>query len=306
MASPSPKRHPTPTSGHGEFTTALRFELIDSEERALLGSYAIASAIGLAFLLLVQFGPHVPPPLAKPFVVEIPDFNPGGTFNVPTEIPAQNGVATGRRVVGGGLAATSVKGAISRAFGGSRSAIVGQPTNILGGVVVTRPGSTTAETGGKTVLAHGEGGVSSIAPNRGGIGAGSGTGTDIGGVRGGGNVSHSAVRVEALPVIAADPLTPAGDVATIGTFVRGHESQLRFCYEEHGLRTNSTLAGSVTIAMNVGSNGGVSSAAVTKRSWSGPGAVESEACILRAIRGWRLPASAAGAGTYSLPFNFSR
>src|SRR5687767_11242529 len=68
MASPSSKRHPTPTSRHSEFTSSLRFELIDAEERALVGSYAIASAIGLAFLLLVQFGPQMPPVLVKPFV----------------------------------------------------------------------------------------------------------------------------------------------------------------------------------------------------------------------------------------------
>ena len=38
----------------------------------------------------------------------------------------------------------------------------------------------------------------------------------------------------------------------------------------------------------------------------GKPAAESEACILRAIRGWRLPASDRGAGTYSFPFSFTK
>jgi hypothetical protein len=50
----------------------------------------------------------------------------------------------------------------------------------------------------------------------------------------------------------------------------------------------------------------VSAATVTKRTWSGPGAAESEACILRAVRGWRLPASDRAQSSYSFPFNFSR
>lgn len=300
MAPWSRKPHATPASTHTGLTGSLRFELIDEEERALLGSYGIASAIGIAFLLLVQFGPHLPP-------VQLPDErivirfpNPtGGAFREPSEIPSRISPAARR---GGGLA--PLKGAISRAFGGSSAAIVGQPTNILGGVVVTRPGSAPAQAGGKTVLAHGEGGAGSIVPGRGGIGTGVGGG-EIGGGVGGGNVSRSAVTVQALPIIAADPLVPAGDVASVGTFVRGHESQLRFCYEEHGLRANPALAGSVTVAVSVAASGAVSSASVAKRSWSGAGAAESEACILRAVRGWRLPSSTS-AGNYSFPFNFSR
>jgi hypothetical protein len=45
---------------------------------------------------------------------------------------------------------------------------------------------------------------------------------------------------------------------------------------------------------------------VTKRSWSGAGAAGAEACILRVVRGWRLPASGTAPATYSFPFNFSR
>jgi hypothetical protein len=295
----------TPTSTQTGFTTALRFELIDAEERALAGSYAIACAVGLAFVLLVHFGPHVPPVSAElgvgQFEIVPPETNTGA-FRNPTDIPVRGSGVTSR--IRASASARSGVASIKGAFGGS--AIVGQPTNILGGIVVTRPGSSGTETGGKTVLAHGEGGVSSITPSRGGIGVGGGTGADIGNVRSGGSVRRSSVTVEALPVIAVDPLTPTGNVASVGTFVRGHESQLRFCYQEHGLRTNPALAGSVTIAVTVGSSGAVSSAGVTKRSWAGPGAAESEACILQAIRGWRLPPSVNGSGTYSLPFNFSR
>jgi hypothetical protein len=122
----------------------------------------------------------------------------------------------------------------------------------------------------------------------------------------GGDVSRVASAVRDPAVIPVAPLTPAGDATTVGTFVRGHQSQLRFCYEENGLSANPKLAGSITIAITVAANGSVSAASIARRSWSGPGSTESEGCILRAIRGWRLPSSGGTEATYSFPFNFSR
>ena len=147
--------------------------------------------------------------------------------------------------------------------------------------------------------------MGSITPGRGGIPGTSGGG-DIGGVKGAPGVTHAAQQVVNPTAIPVEPLPPLGNTATLGTYVRGHESQLRFCYEETGLAANPRLAGSITVAITVAGNGSVSKAAVTKRSWSGAGAAESEACILRAIQGWRLPASERAQSTYSFPFNFSK
>jgi hypothetical protein len=96
------------------------------------------------------------------------------------------------------------------------------------------------------------------------------------------------------------------DVSELGTFVRGRESQLRFCYNEYGLKVNPSLAGSVTTSVTLTPAGGVSGVDVTNRTWSGSGATETEQCIAEKIRGWRFPPSEAGGGTYAFSFSFTR
>jgi len=211
-------------------------------------------------------------------------------------------------VIGGasrGSAGGSGAGSISNAFGARAGGGVVDVNNLLGNVAVTRGGEgQAAGSGGKTVLEYGSTGFGSMAPTRGGI-SGSGGG-NIGNVTTGGAVSRSGSRVVVPPVIPVEPLPNAGDAGTVGTVVRAHESQLRFCYQESGLKVDPALAGSITVAMTVAPSGSVASASVTKRSWSGAGAASAEACILRVVRGWRLPASGTGPASYSFPFNFSR
>ena len=226
---------------------------------------------------------------------------------------------------GGTRPTTSSAGAIADAFGtrsGTGSGgLVGDVSNVLRGVDVSSgaggTGAGAAGTGGggrggKVVLGAGEGGQGSRTPGRGGIGggagAGGGGGGGIGGVGpGGGTVSRAPVRISAPRPI--DVPTIGGrqrDVAELGTFVRGRESQLRYCYNEFGLKVNPSLAGSVTTAVSLTANGGVSGVNVTNRTWSGAGASETERCIAEKIRGWRFPASDAGGGTYSFSFSFTR
>ena len=307
MASSSPNAPATPPNGATSFTSQLRFEVFDEDERALLGSYAIATSIGVAFLLLIQFGPHLP-------IVQQVERTFGPVIVGPLSDPIGKSTPmdpTDGRAGGGAIGARErlarVSGSIRNAFAATAgTGTVGQPTNILGGVVVSRPGPLDAGSGGKTVLEHGEGGMGSIQPGRGGISASGDGGSEIGNVRGGVGVSRTPAKVSMPIAIPIDPLTPAGDAASVGTFVRSHDAALRFCYEEHGLRANPGLGGAVTVAITVAPSGSVSGAAVTKRTWSGPGAAEAEACILRAIRGWRLPSSGAAPTTFDLPFNFSR
>jgi hypothetical protein len=120
-------------------------------------------------------------------------------------------------------------------------------------------------------------------------------------------VARSPVRIAPpRPIDAPSVAGPRRDVGELGTFVRGRESQLRFCYNEFGLKVNPALAGSVTAAVTLAANGGVSGVNVTSRTWSGAGSSETERCILEKIRGWRFPASDAGGGTYSFSFSFTR
>jgi hypothetical protein len=220
---------------------------------------------------------------------------------------------------------TASTGAIADAFGtrsGTGSGgLVGDVSNVLRGVDLSSGAGGTgagaggtggAGRGGKVVLGAGEGGQGSRTPGRGGIGGGTGTGGGaaggIGGVGpGGGTVSRAPVRISAprpidVPAIGA----PQRDVAELGTFVRGRESQLRFCYNEFGLKVNPALAGSVTAAITLSGTGSVSGVRLTNRTWSGAGASDTERCLAEKIRGWRFPAAEAGGGTYSFSFSFTR
>ena len=65
------------------FTRNLRYELMGEEGRAIVGSYVVAVALGLLWLLLVIFLPPVeraiqliPEEELGPVTIEIPDLNP--------------------------------------------------------------------------------------------------------------------------------------------------------------------------------------------------------------------------------------
>jgi hypothetical protein len=345
---PRPATSPSaPRSGDSTFTRNLKFEFADEEGRALVGSYAISIALGIAFLLLVHFGPETeaarllpkpPPPIDVTFNVDsVPEPTPiqpvpqaGEAVRTPapgprTAPPGPRGPQPGnpRQGAPGSRTESNRAGAIGDAFGTGSGAgsggLVGDASNILGGVAVNSGtggsggglgGSGGGGTGGKVVLGNGQGGQGSTVPGRGGIGGGTGTGGGggggIGGVGGGGGVVRSTVRVQAPAAISVDPIKPSRNIDELGTYVRSRESQLRFCYQENGLKVNPSLAGSITVAIDIAEGGAVRGANITRRTWSGAGASESEACIVRASRGWRFPASAAGAGTYAFPFSFTR
>ena len=348
MATSPQPMNTAPSSRNAEstFTRNLKFEFADEEGRALVGSYAISITLGILFLLLVHFGPETPPasllpPPAPPIVVEfdgpvpeptpIPPVATAGTAEaVPTPgprtaAPGPRGPTSGtpRQGAPGSRTETNAAGAIGTAFGTGSGAgsggLVGDASNILGGVDVSSGsggtggglgGSGGGGTGGKVVLGSGQGGQGSATPGRGGIGGGTGTGGGggggIGGVGGGGGVTRAAVRVQAPTPINVDPLTPSRNVDELGTYVRSRESQLRFCYQENGLKVNPNLAGSITVAIDIAGSGSVQGVQITRRTWSGAGASESEGCILRTIRGWRFPSSDRATGTYSFPFVFTK
>ena len=65
------------------------------------------------------------------------------------------------------------------------------------------------------------------------------------------------------------------------------------------------LAGVVALRLILGSAGSVRAAEIVRRTWSGPGAAETEACLLGIARGWRVPAGSEGA-TMTIPISFTR
>ena len=315
---------------------SLRYEIAGEEGRALLASYAFAFALGVAWLVVVYFGPQTLPMQLlsrdeRPINVTFDAVEPlsqaavaaeeGEVVRVPAPAPtnpaaARKGNAGGRRPT----TATSA-GAIADAFGSASrtgsGGMVGDVSNVLRNVDVSSgTGGTGAGAnatggggrGGKVVLASGEGGQGSRTPGRGGIGSTLGASGAIGGVGpGGGTVSRAPVRISPpRPIDAPSVGGVQRDVSELGTFVRGRESQLRFCYNEYGLKVNPALAGSVTTSITLTPAGAVTGVDVTNRTWSGAGASEAERCIAEKVRGWRFPASDAGGGTYAFSFSFTR
>ena len=307
------------------FTRNMRFEFADSEGRAIVNSWLIAVGLGLLWLALVIFLPAVPPSIALlrpeetgPIEVKFEDLTPptsdaGGAPAEPAATPSP-----APRPAGGGRSSGNPDDAraIGDAFGGASASaggggMVGDVSNVLRGVDVSSgAGATPGSGGGKAVIGYGQGGQGSRTPGRGGLGTGLDSapgGGGLGGVGGGGNVGFATVRVAPPSVIRAEKTGgPGRNVADLGNYVRGRQSQLQFCYQEYGLKVNPQLAGTVGVAVTLTGTGKVTGMDITRRSWSGPGAAEAERCIRERVLGWTFPPSDQGGGTYSFSFVFSK
>ena len=297
------------------FTRNLRYAIADSEERALIWGYVIASGLGLLWLLLVFFLPApapsitLLPPDEAPVAVTFEEAPPAPTA-APAAAPAAPAPAPKPPGGDAGQNAKNIK-KMGDAFGGGASAggggMVGDVSNALRGVDVSSSSGGSPGMQGKAVIGYGQGGQGSRTPGRGGLGTGLGAGGGgIGGV-GGGGVGYSGVLVAAPQVIrATNAGGPGRNTADLGNYVRGRDAQLRFCYEEYGLKVNPSLAGTVTAAVTLVGAGNVTDVQISDRTWSGAGASEAENCIKQRISGWRFPASDQGGGTYSFSFSFSK
>jgi len=306
------------------FTRQLRYEFADAEGRAILYSYGMSAMLGIIWILLVLFLPAPPNSInllkeEEPVNIEVK------AEDVPIPTPAPVPVSAGGAPKtaaaptpkpGGGKGGPPKNDtrAINDAFGGGSSnntgGMVGDVSNALRGTAVATGTGSAPGAQGKAVIGYGAGGQSSRTPGRGGLGeglGGNGAGSGLGGVGGGGGVGFATVRVAPPSVIHAENVGgPGRNVSDLGDYVRGRNSQLQFCYSEYGLKTNPSLAGSVAVAVTLTSDGAVTGVDITKRTWSGPGAAESESCIRQRISGWKFPSSEHGGGTYSFSFSFSR
>jgi hypothetical protein len=295
------------------FTRNLRYAIADSEERALVWGYMISFGFGLLWLALVMFLPTPQQSITLMAPEEVPvEVKFENAPPAPTAAPAAAPAAAAPKPAGGneGQNAKNLK-KMGDAFGGGASAggggMVGDVSNALRGVDVSSSTGGSPGMKGKAVIGYGQGGQGSRTPGRGGLGTGLGTGGGgIGGV-GGGGVGYSGVLVAAPQVIRATNTGGTGrNTSDLGNYVRGRESQLKFCYEEYGLKVNPALAGTVTAAVTLTGEGNVTDVAIAERTWSGAGAAEAEQCNKQRISGWRFPKSDQGGGTYSFSFSFSK
>jgi hypothetical protein len=305
------------------FTRQLRYEFADAEGRAILYSYLMSGTLGIIWLLLVLFLPAPPNSInllkeEEPVSIEVKSEDL--PIPTPAPVPASAGgapkAAAPSKNPGGGKGGPPKNDtrAINDAFGGgpanNTGGMVGDVSNALRGTEVATGTGSAPGAQGKAVIGYGAGGQSSRTPGRGGLGeglGGNGAGGGLGGVGGGGGVGFATVRVAPPSVIHAENVGgPGRNVSDLGDYVRGRNSQLQFCYSEYGLKVNPQLAGSVTVAVTLTSDGAVTGVDITKHTWSGPGAAEAESCIKQRINGWKFPSSEHGGGTYSFSFSFSR
>jgi hypothetical protein len=116
-------------------------------------------------------------------------------------------------------------------------------------------------------------------------------------------IDRAHFRARQLPVVMAPSLENASaDATELGAFVRGRVAQLQSCYERAG---GTDLAGIVALRLTIGAGGAVRSAEIVRRTWSGPGAADAEACLIRMARGWHVATAQEGA-TVTLPISFTR
>lgn len=272
---------------------ALRFELATEEGRALFVSYGVASALALAWLLVVQVMParaHEPVGSPDEPIVVVP---PPADLPIPRDESARSARgATHRAAPVGATGASSIRGA----FGGTAGLV--DAGRILRGVDLS-PGSSAAGEAGVRKVGLGTG-IASRTPGLSREGGVSPTGAGIGAVAGEG-VSRSALTIAPPEVRPIADAPSAGASTEVGQSARAHVPQLERCYYAEGLSRNPALAGLVRLAITV-EGGRVTTAEVVSRSWAGAGASQTESCLVRVARGWRLGSSSA---RIVLPLSFT-
>lgn len=273
----------------------------------LLVSWAIALSAAVAWLLVVYLTP--PAPIARTTAELFPvidggvvTVDPGAGYKAPPSVVTKG---AGRAVVrhnpsssaldlAGVFAATAVMRGVAEA------------TSVIAGAQMVRGDvGRPIGSGDKSALDATNGtptpGMASLGA-RGGVGT-AGAGAGLGQVQRAGGVERSAFHANPLPVVTAPALDGAtADATELASFVRARVAQLQSCYE---LARGTDLAGVVALKITLGDAGVVRSAEIVRRTWSGSGAAETESCLLRIVKGWKLPSGNGGA-TITLPISFTR
>lgn len=267
----------------------LRLECVAEEDRPLFVSYLVASLLALSWVLLVHYAPDrlgggilddriiiVVPPLDLPFPPVVAEARQRGRTTAP---PASAGGA----------------GNVRDFFTGNAGLVdAGQ---LLRGVPVEPSGSAAGEPAGKVLGL--ETGAGSRTPGR-SRGEGLSPAGGVGAVVGQG-LSRRSVTVAPPEVEDVAAGASVGNATEVGQTARAYAPQLARCYYDEGLSRNASLGGLVRLALTVKA-GRVTSASIVDRSWAGVGAAETESCLLRSVRGWRL---GDGDARIVLPFSFT-
>jgi TonB family protein len=275
----------------------------DDDLRPLVISWMIAAAAATAWLTLVYLTPTVVlvtrPAEPGPGIVTVdPDLGqPAPAASPATAARTAHGAATVRH--GPAASPLDLAGIFATAV----------TTNAVAAIVRALPGAQTVagsvgphpSAGAKSALSTAEGGST---PGMAKLGANSlGDANGVGQVRHTGAVGAATFHAQPLPTVSAPAIDGSVvDATELGSFVRGRVAQLQTCYELAG---GTDLAGVVALRITIGAGGGVRSAEIVRRSWSGPGAAEAESCLLRIVRGWRIPSAGEGASV-TLPISFTR
>lgn len=113
----------------------------------------------------------------------------------------------------------------------------------------------------------------------------------------------------AAPAPPADKLihTPLGPFTIPGALLSDRDKEAQYCYTQLGLKYNPDLKGEITVKLAVGSDGAVSDAIVTRRSWQGISAGEVESCVRAVAHDWTFTSSdpAVTNGAKVLTFSFA-
>ena len=270
------------------FDTALRFELASEEDRPLFVSYLVATVLATTWLVLVHAIPSPLLPAATDFVPPIIIFEPH-------QFPPREAGIENRASGEGRPVQRPSRESLRNAFSGNTGLV--DAGKILRGVDVAPAGSIRGDAATRAVGL--ETGVGSHTPGRTTTPGLSVSGNGLGTVSGRG-ISRNAVTI-AAPEVRAVAAGPTGISSEVGQTARAHAPQLERCYHQEGLSRNPALAGLVRLAITV-EGGRVTSAQVVDRTWSGAGAAETEGCLVRMARGWRLGTSDA---QIVLPLSFT-
>ena len=101
----------------------------------------------------------------------------------------------------------------------------------------------------------------------------------------------------------ADSVRPDDDVRQVAL---RHATEIRQCYETHGLKVNPSLSGTIEVELIVLPTGRVDSATVSASQLVGPGKHEVESCVVANVRNWRYERGPFVKESIVYPFQFVR
>jgi hypothetical protein len=126
--------------------------------------------------------------------------------------------------------------------------------------------------------------------------------------------STAAAQKRITPVVARADTLSLALVSTdtvvaeqVESVVRTHHREVRFCFEELGLKADPDLSGVFALILTLDSLGGVSRVDASRQEWSGPEGAPVGECVMQRARTWKLPVPVAvAAPRHEVTFHFSK